>query len=270
MPSGSRLVASTRRSGQAASSRCTRAAVSAIRCSQLSTTTSSRRSRSAAASRSTGSCRVFGDGNSPVSRSPSAARTACGTSDPSVSGARSTKHASSGAAASIATRVLPMPPGPVRVTSRAVPSSSRTRSSSSARPTKLVSWAGTPVARAGSAPRIARGVSASSGDGSAPSSSASVLRVSSKTVRASAGLPAPCSARMSSPRSRSRSGCRVTSSCSCATSPPTAPPRASSASARSSTAVSISSSSRATSRPGTSTGSRQSSSASPSSAAAAP
>src|SRR5580692_521441 len=75
-------------------------------------------------------------------------RTAWGTSIASPTGASGTNQTPSGissvsrAAASMASRVFPVPPGPVRMTSRDSPSSLLTRFSSSSRPTKLVSWAG--------------------------------------------------------------------------------------------------------------------------------
>ena len=88
---------------------------------------------------------------------PIAASTACGTSSASPTGASGTNQTPSGiwsvtrAAASIASRVFPVPPGPVRMTSRDSPSSLLTRFSSSSRPTKLVSWAGRLLVRCGPA-----------------------------------------------------------------------------------------------------------------------
>ena len=83
-------------------------------------------------------------GSSPPSRSPSAPSTACGRSAPPVSPASSTKVASCGCrtAASTARRVLPAPPGPVRVTSRCRANCSPIRSSSASRPTRLVQLGG--------------------------------------------------------------------------------------------------------------------------------
>ncbi len=126
-------------------------------------------------------------------------------------GARSTKQTSPAAlaAASMASRVLPAPPGPRRVTSRASRRAAVSRPSSSSRPTKLVSGAGSaadggaarrPAAPRG-APRRAR-----------PTGRRRVRRrafggSSSKAASASAGRPLPYRARMSWPRRRSRSGC---------------------------------------------------------------
>ncbi len=187
----------------------------------------------------------------------------------------------------MASRVFPVPPGPVSVTSRASSSSLATRFSSSSRPTKLVSCAGRLEARGvprsaatcagearpaaggcspsprsarsgdrgvpggrppGIAPRkIARWMSDNAGDGSTPSWSASSCRVSWYTFSASPCRPARYSARMSWPRSRSRSGYAAASSSSSGARP--APrPSARSASIRSSVAASRSSSSRATGR----------------------
>ncbi len=74
------------------------------------------------------------------SRMPSASSTAYATSAGSVTGASGTNHAatSSRPAASVASRVLPTPPGPVSVTSRAARRFFSTRDTSSSRPTKLV------------------------------------------------------------------------------------------------------------------------------------
>src|SRR6202042_2160087 len=83
--------------------------------------------------------------------------TAWGTSSASPTGASGTNQTPSGiwsasrAAASMARRVFPVPPGPVRMTSRPSPSNLLTRFSSSSRPTKLVSWAGRVSAGAGPA-----------------------------------------------------------------------------------------------------------------------
>ncbi|OLT24032.1 hypothetical protein BJF79_45690 [Actinomadura sp. CNU-125] len=128
----------------------------------------------------------------------------------SLTGASGTNQTPSGvsatwaAAISPARRVLPAPPGPVRVTSRCSRSSSPTRRDSSSRPTKVVSCAGRFVrrgdgsagpSRSAGAPasrRIARWTAASSGDGTAPSRSARARRVSSYASRASARRPAAC------------------------------------------------------------------------------
>ena len=73
---------------------------------------------------------------------------ACPTSAGSLTSASSTTHAPPGnprtrsVAARIASRVLPTPPGPTRLTSRAPASFDRTSASSRRRPTKLVASAG--------------------------------------------------------------------------------------------------------------------------------
>ncbi|WP_345032008.1 hypothetical protein [Kutzneria kofuensis] len=127
MPSASRLVASTRSRGQAASSSCTSSAVSAITCSQLSMSSSTGRSASAVVRRSTMSP-VGAAENTPASRSPQSGDD--GVRDLVVLGsaARSTKQISPSRvpAASTASRVLPAPPGPSSVTSRHVPSRAAT------------------------------------------------------------------------------------------------------------------------------------------------
>ena len=80
------------------------------------------------------------------SRTPRTRATALTTSCGSNTGARSTNQAPSRvcpavlAATSIASRVFPDPPAPVKVTRRAPPSSAASSASSRSRPTKLVSW----------------------------------------------------------------------------------------------------------------------------------
>ncbi len=82
------------------------------------------------------------------SGSPSARATVTGTKSGSVIGARSTyqipslNSSASWLATCIASRVLPAPPAPVKVTSRFSASSSRTWVSCASRPTKLVSCTG--------------------------------------------------------------------------------------------------------------------------------
>ena len=92
--SGSRLVASTWTPGQSASSRAARRAAASITCSQLSRISSASRSARAAQSRSAGSAPPSPPRRAiDRSRRPTASRTACGTSDGSVTGASSTNQA---------------------------------------------------------------------------------------------------------------------------------------------------------------------------------
>ena len=118
MPIGSRLVARIWSFGHSRSSRSASAAHGSRRCSQLSNTSSTCALRSASASASE-------IDRSAVSRTPMAAPTRCGTSAASVTCASSTSHTPSGycsttrLATSIASRVLPDPPTPVRVIKRA-------------------------------------------------------------------------------------------------------------------------------------------------------
>ena len=82
------------------------------------------------------------------SRTPSTLATALGTSVASASAASSTSQTPSRnastrlAATAWPSRVLPTPPGAVRVSSRAAPRSRRASAISRSRPTKLVSWWG--------------------------------------------------------------------------------------------------------------------------------
>ena len=183
-PSGSRLVASTRKPGAAASSRSVRSATSATTCSQLSST--SNREPMTAASRST-----------TVSAGPAISRTsiaACRASSSElltdrasgVTAASSTKttpsekRSATSAAAARANRVLPTPPGPVSVTSREDARHESTSAKASSRPMSSVSWAGRFERRLGSScVRIDCCNATSSGLGSRPSSSASSRRSSS-------------------------------------------------------------------------------------------
>ena len=115
-------------------------------CSQLSSTISSSRSASARTTPAIGSA---------ASRSgtPSASATAAGTSAGSVREASSTSRAPSSkppaasAAARRASRVLPHPPGPVNVTTRAARRPSRTAASCGPRPTSELISAGSPKCR---------------------------------------------------------------------------------------------------------------------------
>ena len=76
---------------------------------------------------------------------PSVSSTAYATSAGLATGASGTNQAppASRPDTSAASRVLPTPPGPVRVTRRAEPRFFRTRDTSVSRPTKLVSGFGT-------------------------------------------------------------------------------------------------------------------------------
>ena len=111
------------------------------RCSQLSSTSSNARTRSAARSVASSGCPAS-------SCTPTAAATAAGTLAGSMSDASSAiqtpcgKRSSSAPATCRASRVFPVPPGPVRVSRRVVFSSRCTSASSLSRPMKLVSWAG--------------------------------------------------------------------------------------------------------------------------------
>ena len=139
-----RLVTSAVASGASCSSDRSAGAPS-MTCSKLSTSSRMRRSRSAVRSRS--SIRPI------PSRTPSASAMAPSMSAGSVTGARSTnttppgKRSRTCAAASIASRLLPMPPDPVSVISRASPSSrSTTARSSRSRPTSGVNADGSATA----------------------------------------------------------------------------------------------------------------------------
>ena len=97
-PSGSRLVARMRTSGAAASTRPASSATAAIRCSQLSSTSTSRWLASASVSRSSGGSTVIHtvSADRRASGTPSAASTACGTSSASRTGASGMNQAPSG------------------------------------------------------------------------------------------------------------------------------------------------------------------------------
>ena len=222
MPSGSRLVASTRSSGHSPSSCSARLALASMTCSQLSRMSTARRSARPSRNRLSASRGEIDVPRSSrwISRSPTLPSTACGTSAPDVTPASSASQMPSGARSTIvcadsaARRVLPAPPGPTSVTSRLCSSDLAMRATSSSRPMKLVSCALRLVLRAAgagagaSSPRsTARWVCCSSGDGSTPSSSARRTRSRSYTRSASACCPAAPSARTSTPASRSCSGC---------------------------------------------------------------
>ena len=139
MPSGWRLVARILSSGHARSSASARTAQASSRCSQLSSTSRASCDRR----RST----IIATGQRPESsRRSSEAATDCATSAGRATPASSTRKATSveSAVASAvmalaARRLLPTPPGPVRVSRRPVARALRIRSSSRRRPTKLVS-----------------------------------------------------------------------------------------------------------------------------------
>ena len=127
-PSGSRLVANTVTDSFATRSARTSVAHSSRRCSQLSNTSSDGPSPNAVAT-----CTSMAT----PERSPtrSAPNTALPTSPPTATGANSTFHApprndcGARAATDNAKRVLPTPPAPVTVTSRAGPGARRQRRS---------------------------------------------------------------------------------------------------------------------------------------------
>ncbi len=131
MPSGSRLVASSRTPGQAASTWSASSATAAIRCSQLSRTISSsaparRLDQAVEGTRRLGrrrGCRPARS-SSRRSRRPRADSTACGQVERVVHRGQldqpdpAGQSRSSRCPVSRASRVLPAPPGPTRVTSR--------------------------------------------------------------------------------------------------------------------------------------------------------
>ena len=146
--SGSRLVAITRTPGAARITSLTSRAAASSRCSQLSRTSSSSLSLRYERSRASGSVAAW-------SRRSRAARTALLTSAGSWSSASSTSQAPPAkprprlVAMRIARRVLPTPPGPTRLTRRAVASFLLASASSWRRPTKLVVSAGRLPGRSG-------------------------------------------------------------------------------------------------------------------------
>ena len=237
MPSGSLLVATICRRGLLASSASARWAHASMRCSQLSRTSRACASARPSSSRVRASrlvIRCEPSGSRRDSRSPIEPRTAFGTSAASVTEASSTIQIPSGRlpsggppaassrsplATSAASRVLPAPPGPTRVTRRPASIVLRTRATSSSRPTKLVSGARrfVRVRSAGAvgaviSPRsTSRWTARTCGPGSMPSSSDSRVRSVSYTASASACRPVAARVRISSPASFSCSGCSATS-----------------------------------------------------------
>ena len=140
---GAREVARTRTPGQLRPSAPASAAHALIKCSQLSNRSSNLRVDNCAESVSSGS-------RPGVSRNTRARVTAPATNAGSDSPEKSTNTMQSSGVeptpwqtTSIASRVLPQPPGPTRLTRRCSPSRLLTSSMVEARPTKLVSWAGT-------------------------------------------------------------------------------------------------------------------------------
>jgi hypothetical protein len=113
----------------------------------LSSTSSARRPARCSSTASASGCRGR-------SETPSTDATAW-TTKPSRTGTRSAKAQPDGnddaapRATSTPRRVLPTPPGPTRVTSRASPRAASTVARSPSRPTKLVHRAGRPTAAAG-------------------------------------------------------------------------------------------------------------------------
>ena len=143
--SGSRLVASSRSSAEAVSSRWHSQAHSSSRCSQLSSTRTSDRERRASPSVSM-SGRFFSSVTPTTVATRETTRSGLETSDSSAYRAPSGNSAATLASTRSASRVLPMPPGPVSVTIRPSNTSLRTSTSSCSRPTKLLSSAGSPGA----------------------------------------------------------------------------------------------------------------------------
>ena len=142
-PSGSRLVASRRRPGHPPRSACTTRALTSTTCSQLSRTSSSRRHRSASARAATGRpVGVERDARRwrprPGGRAPDRR---AGPAPPAGPRPETASAADKPRAISTARRVLPTPPGPVRVTSRCCSTRRRTSAPSRSRPTNDVgSW----------------------------------------------------------------------------------------------------------------------------------
>ena len=169
----SRLVTSVRRPGAARTSRATISAAAGSSCSRLSRTRSTVRSRRWARKASPAV-------RSGVSRTPRATAMAGSRRAGSRSAARSTNQTPCGnrsrasPATARASRVLPLPPGPTKVTMRAARRSSRTRSISSFLPTRVVTspgrFVGTSVVRRGRGSSAAPGTTSRySGMGSSKS-----------------------------------------------------------------------------------------------------
>ncbi len=141
MPSGSRLDARMRKPGPAASMALANSAHACVRCSQLSSTSRSRRSAANFASASM-------TGRPGSSLTPSTDAADCATIRGSPTGASSMNQAPSGkspstwAATCSDSRVLPKPPPPMSVSSRVSRSSWHTAATSCCRPMKDVSCCG--------------------------------------------------------------------------------------------------------------------------------
>ena len=136
-----RLVVRRRTSGHSRRSRSASPTTAGTRCSQLSSTRRRFLSRSQ-------SHRVFMTARPASSRTPIASAAVCATSSGSLSDASSTNHTPSlkrsirSAAACSASRVLPVPPPPIRVSIRFAPSRSLMSASSRSRPMKAVGLTG--------------------------------------------------------------------------------------------------------------------------------
>ncbi len=142
-PRPSRLVARIRRSGQQPSSLVASSADAASRCSQLSSTSSRRCGRSTRIRRCARSAPARS--STPAARA-TAAQTRSGSGTP-LRSTRFTPSANPGAATaapSIASRVLPTPPAPTRVTSRLAARCPVTSVTSRSRPTREVNGSGKP------------------------------------------------------------------------------------------------------------------------------
>jgi hypothetical protein len=201
-----RLVSSSVRPGAAARSEA-RVVAAGSTCSKLSSRSSRRRLRRAISSFST-------SGASPVSRTPSAAAMAFTTSSGSCTGARSTnttppgKRSATRSAASIARRLLPIPPGPVRVIRR-LSSSRSIRATSRTSLSRPMSW----VSGCGSDSQLGSGSSsAAASDGAGASarlwsnrSASSVARSDSMSPCSSRGVEKYLNDAVSSERTRSSS-----------------------------------------------------------------
>ncbi len=143
---GSRLVATILIAGAAVRRPAATSAAASTRCSQLSSTITALR---LARCRPTASARVPPD---PDSLTPRVTATWSQRNSPPESEDRSTNQAPSGNRSATAEancsarRVLPAPPGPVRVSSRASDSRAAAWASSASRPTKRVSGTGRLVA----------------------------------------------------------------------------------------------------------------------------
>ncbi len=175
-PSTTRLVTTTRRPSAATSRLPTSRATSSRRCSAPSSTSSRGAVVSAAATDSSSgtlgwSCTRRQDATAATSeagwRTGSSGRNA-------MSGPGAARRS-----ASIASRDFPAPPGPIRVTSRALPSSSPSSASSRSRPTNL-DWA------AGSGPPGGMsGAGARAGAGAAPAGAAATADAPPRASRSS-------------------------------------------------------------------------------------